>query len=85
MLPQELRNTTAAQTTIGWIHLSKGQISKQQIERQIEHIGATATRKKNALDWATTVIDYFLNQRFKVGTREIWTIMGAITKNVPTS
>ena len=40
----------------------KGRISKQWIERQREHIGARATSKNNALNWATTVIDYLFTQ-----------------------
>jgi len=65
-VPQELRNLAAAQEAIGWIHLFKGRISKQWINRQQDHIGDKATTKNNALNWATTVIDYFFTQWFKV-------------------
>jgi len=33
-VPQELRNLAAAQEATGWIHLFKGRISKQWINRQ---------------------------------------------------
>ena len=60
--PQDLRNLAAAQEAIGWTHLFKGRISKQWIERQRDYIGDKATKKNNALNWATTVIDYFFTQ-----------------------
>jgi len=63
---QDLRNLAAAQEAIGWTNLFKGRISKQWIERQRHHIGDKATTKNNALNWATTVIDYFFTQWFKV-------------------
>jgi len=65
-VPQDLRNLAAAQEAIGWTHLFKGRISKQWIDRQQDHIGNKATKKNNALNWATTVIDYFFTQWFKV-------------------
>jgi len=65
-VPQELRNLAAAQEATGWIHLFKGRISKQWIDRQQDHIGDKATKKNNALNWATTVIDCFFTQGFKV-------------------
>ena len=63
---QDLRNLAAAQEAIGWTNLFKGRISKQWIERQRHHIGDKATTKNNALNWATTVIDHFFTQWFKV-------------------
>jgi len=63
-LPQDLRNIAAAQEAIGLIHLFKGWISKQWIERQHDYIGDKATKKNNALNWATTVIVYFFTQWF---------------------
>jgi len=65
-VPQDLRNLAAAQEAIGWSHLFKCQISKQWINRQRDHIGDKATTKNNALNWATTVIDCFFTQWFKV-------------------
>jgi len=65
-VPQELRNSAAAQEAMGWIHLFKGRISKQWINRQRDHIGDKATTKNNALNWATTVTDHFFTQWFKV-------------------
>ena len=64
--PAELHNIAAAQEAIGWTHLFLGQISKQWVARQRVHIGANATKKKNAMNWATQVIDYFYTQWFKV-------------------
>jgi len=63
---QKLRNLAATQDAVGWTHLFKGRISKQWIERQRDFIGDKATKKNNALNWATTVIDYFFKQWFKV-------------------
>ena len=83
-LPQELRNLAAAQEAIGWEHLFKGRISKQWAERQREHIGARATGKNNALNWATTVIDCLFTQWFKVWDQRNLD-RHAIIKNVPTS
>jgi len=65
-VPQDLRNLAVAQESIGWIHLFKGRISKHWIDRQQDHIGDKATKKNNALHWATTVIDCFFTQWFKV-------------------
>jgi len=65
-VPRNLRNLAAAQEAIGWTHLFKGRISKHWIERQRDYIGDKATKKNNALNWATTVIDYFFTQWFKV-------------------
>jgi len=65
-VPQELRNLAAAQEATGWIHLFKGRISKQWINRQRDHIGDKTTTKNKALKWATTVIDCFFTQWFKV-------------------
>jgi hypothetical protein len=62
----ELRTIAAAQEAIGWTHLFKGRISKQWIARQRTHIGDNSTKKKNAMNWATQVIDYFYTQWFKV-------------------
>jgi len=64
--PQELRNSAAAQEATGWIHLFKAQISKQWIDRQRDRIADKATTKNNALNWATTGIDHFFTQWFKV-------------------
>jgi len=65
-VPRDLRNLAAAQEAIGWTHLFKGQISKQWIERQRDCIGDKATKKNNALNWATAVTDYLFTQWFKV-------------------
>jgi len=62
----DLRNLVAAQEAIGWTNLFKGRISKQWIERLRDYNGDKATTKNNALNWATTVIDYFFTQWFKV-------------------
>jgi hypothetical protein len=64
--PVELRTLAAAQEAIGWINLFKGRMSKQWIARQREHIGTRSTNKKNAMSWATKVIDYFYTEWFKV-------------------
>jgi len=64
-MPQEVRNTAAAQEVVGWIHLFKGRIYKQWIERQRDYIGDKATEKNDALNWETTVIDYFFTKFFK--------------------
>jgi hypothetical protein len=61
-----LQNIAAAQEAIGWIHLLKGRMSKQWVARQRDHIGVNSTKKKNALNWATQVIDYFYTQWFLV-------------------
>jgi len=50
----------------GYRNLFKGWISKQWIDRQRDHIGDKATTKNNTLNWATTVVDYFFTQWFKV-------------------
>jgi len=65
-VPHDLRNLAAAQEVIGQTHLFKGRISKQWVERQSDHIGDKTTKKNNALNWATMVIDYFFTQWFKV-------------------
>ena len=64
--PQNLRNLAAAQEAIGWTHLFKGRMSRQWVDRQRDYIGANSTKKKNAMNWATQVIDYFYKQWFKV-------------------
>jgi len=64
--PVELRTLAAAQEAIGWINLFKGRMSQQWIARQREHIGTRSTNKKNAMSWATKVIDYFYTEWFKV-------------------
>jgi len=51
-VPQDLRNPAAAQEAMCWIHLLKGWISKQWIDRQRDHIGDKAATKNNALNWA---------------------------------
>jgi len=63
---QDLRNLATTQEAIGWTHLFKGRITKQWTERQRDCIGDKAAKKKNALNWATTAIDCFLAQWFKV-------------------
>jgi len=65
-VPQELRNLGAAQEATGWIHLFKGRISKQWINRCRDLIGDKATTKNTALNWATTATDCFFTQWFKV-------------------
>jgi len=63
----------------------KGRISKQWISGQPDHIGDKATKKNNALNWATTVIDCFFTQWFKVWDQRNLDRHGLITKVVPTS
>ena len=62
----------------------KGRIFKQEIARQREHIGANATRKKNVMNWVNMVIDFSLSG-LMFGTREIWTTMHVVPKNLSTS
>jgi len=65
-LPQDLRSAAAAQEATGWSHLFEGRISDQWTERQRDCIGNKVTKKNSALNWATTVIDCFFTQQFKV-------------------
>jgi len=59
-------NLAPAQEATSWTHLFKGQISEQWVKRQRDHIGNKATKKNDALNWATTVIEHFLTRWFKV-------------------
>jgi len=45
-LPEDLRNMAAAEEATWWINLFKGLISKQQTERQREHMGANVPKKR---------------------------------------
>jgi hypothetical protein len=62
----DLRELAEQQSAIGWTNLLRGRMSKQWIERQRQHIGSSATKKKNALTWATTVIDFLFKEWHKI-------------------
>jgi len=66
-LPEDLGNLAAAQQAKSWTHLFKGWISSRQwMDRQHDCIRAKVTKKNNALNWATAVIDYLFTQSFEV-------------------
>jgi ribonuclease HI/predicted RNA-binding Zn-ribbon protein involved in translation (DUF1610 family) len=62
----DTRQIIEAQESIGWDQMIKGRIAKEWILHQKEAMGATATKKKNALTWATEMISLIFEQWLKL-------------------
>jgi ferredoxin-thioredoxin reductase catalytic subunit len=55
-----------AQAAIGWHQILKGRISKSWAAFQDQHLGTSKTKSKNGRTWATTVIDTFFKEWWKL-------------------
>jgi hypothetical protein len=58
----DLRHSIEAQEKIWWDQMMKGRIAHQWVQTQKEAMGDTATKKKNALTWATDMVALIFEQ-----------------------
>jgi hypothetical protein len=62
----ETQSIIEEQEKIGWEQMIKGRISKKWIKAQEEEMGDNATKRKNALTWATEMISLIFEQWLKL-------------------